>query len=70
MTMKANESTTEVQLALFPLDRLEAAEEWVRKAFSEENLAAMGMIASTLLVVGYLVSVLHRAFQAYTIIGV
>jgi hypothetical protein len=61
-TIKGNEM-------VIPCVDLEAVREWVKRTFRKERIVDVAMCASTVTVVGMVLSTLYRAMQNQTIVG-
>jgi hypothetical protein len=48
---------------------LESVKEWARSTFTKERMAEVGLVAATLVVTGYLGSVLVKGIETYSISG-
>jgi|GEM_PF-930799 len=48
---------------------LESVKEWAKRTFTRERIVDVAMCASTLTVVGMVLSTLYRAMQNQTIVG-
>ena len=48
---------------------LESVKEWAKRVFSKERIIDIAMCASTLTVVGMVLSVLYKAVQNQTVVG-
>ncbi len=56
------------QLAI-PHVNLEAVKAWAKEVFTKERIAEAGVVAATLVVTGYLGTVLFRGIQTYSMSG-
>ena len=61
-TIRGNEIVT-------PHVDLESVKEWAKRTFTKERIVDVAMCASTVTVVGMVLSVLYRAMQNQTVVG-
>jgi hypothetical protein len=48
---------------------LQSVKEWAKATFTKERMAEVGVVAATLLVTGYLGSVIFNGIQTYSMSG-
>ena len=61
-TIKGNEM-------VIPHVDLESVKEWARSTLTKERMAEVGLVAATLVVTGYLGSVLVKGIETYSMSG-
>lgn len=54
-------------LSLYP--DLHAVKEWVKRTFTQQRIAEISVVGGTLMMVGFLGSLLYQGIQAYGIAG-
>ena len=67
--MKAHGETLRGNEMAIPHVDLESVKEWAKRTFTKERIVDVAMCASTVTVVGMVLSVLYRAMQNQTIVG-
>jgi len=67
--MKAHGETLRGNEMAIPHVDLESVKEWAKATFNKERMAEAGIVAATLVVTGYLGSVLVKGIETYSISG-
>ena len=67
--MKTDGQTLRGNEMVIPHVDLESVKEWTRRTFTKERIVDVAMCASTVSVVGMVLSTLYRAMQNQTVVG-
>ena len=65
--MRTDGQTIRGNEMVIPHVDLESVKEWAKATFTNERIAGVGVVAATLVVTGYLGSVLFKGMQTYSI---
>ena len=67
--MRTDGQTIRGNEMVIPNVDLESVKEWARSTLTKERMAEVGLVAATLVVTGYLGSVLVKGIETYSISG-
>jgi len=67
MRTDANAVTGHEFVSLHP--DLEAVKDWAKRAFSNDTIAEVGVVAATLVLLGYLGAVVYQGLHTFTMVG-
>ena len=67
--MRTDGQTLRGNEMVIPHVDLESVKEWAKATFTQERMAEAGLVAATLVVTGYLGSVLVKGIETYSMSG-
>jgi hypothetical protein len=67
--MRTHGETLRGNEMVIPHVDLESVKDWAKARFTKERMAAVGVVAATLVVAGYLGSVLVKGIETYSMVG-
>jgi len=67
--MRTDGQTLRENEMVIPHVNLESVKRWAKRTFTKERIVDVGMCASTVTVMGMVLSTLYRAMQNQTIVG-